>query len=130
VGAGAGRPRAGRTLPWPGRARPVRQAIERVAALGLVTFKRKLARDPLVTLPNPYTRFLLCRLLFVPLTALEWIRSRDCEIRGGEVGSIAWLEPKTKVKPNRVKRFWFDFKFYQSVPRVFLRHFVIWTLWF
>jgi hypothetical protein len=28
---GAGRPRAGRALPWPVRARPVRQAIEHVA---------------------------------------------------------------------------------------------------
>jgi hypothetical protein len=30
---------------------------------------------------------------------------------------------------NHVKRFWFDFKLLQSVPRVFWRHFDIWTLW-
>jgi hypothetical protein len=40
VGAGAGRPRAGRTLQWPVRARPVRQGIEHVAAFSLVIFKR------------------------------------------------------------------------------------------
>jgi hypothetical protein len=40
------------------------------------------------------------------------------------------VEPEAKVKPNCVKQFWFDFKFGQSVPKVFLRHFVIWTLWF
>jgi hypothetical protein len=39
VGAGWGRPRAGRALPRPVRARPVRQAIEHVASLGLVIFK-------------------------------------------------------------------------------------------
>jgi hypothetical protein len=32
-----------------------------------------LARNLLVTLPNPCTQFVLCRLLFVSLTALEWI---------------------------------------------------------
>jgi hypothetical protein len=37
---GAGRPRAGHALPRPVRARPVRQAIEHVASLGLVIFKR------------------------------------------------------------------------------------------
>jgi hypothetical protein len=37
---GAGQPRAGRALPWPVRARPVMQAIEHVASLGLVIFKR------------------------------------------------------------------------------------------
>jgi hypothetical protein len=70
---GAGQLRAGHALPRPVRARPVRQAIERVASLGLVIFKCQLARDLLVTLPNPCTQFLRCRLLFVSLTALEWI---------------------------------------------------------
>jgi hypothetical protein len=37
---GARRPRAGRALPRPVRALPVRQAIEHVASLGLVIFKR------------------------------------------------------------------------------------------
>jgi hypothetical protein len=37
---GAGQPRAGRALPWLVRARPVRQAIEHMASLGLVIFKR------------------------------------------------------------------------------------------
>jgi hypothetical protein len=36
---GAGQPRVGRALPRPVRARPVRQAIEHVASLGLVIFK-------------------------------------------------------------------------------------------
>jgi hypothetical protein len=40
VGAGRVDRTRGRTLPWTARARPVTQAIERVAALGLVTFKR------------------------------------------------------------------------------------------
>jgi hypothetical protein len=80
---GAGRPCAGRALPQQVRARPVRQAIERVASFGLVIFKCQFARDLLVILRNPYTRFLLCRLLFVSLTALEWIRSWICEIQGG-----------------------------------------------
>jgi hypothetical protein len=31
---------AGRALQWPGHARPVRQGIERMAAFGLVIFKR------------------------------------------------------------------------------------------
>jgi hypothetical protein len=30
----------GRVLPWPVHARPIRQAIEHVASLGLVIFKR------------------------------------------------------------------------------------------
>jgi hypothetical protein len=37
---GAGRPRVGRALPRLVHARPVRQAIEHVASLGLVIFKR------------------------------------------------------------------------------------------
>jgi hypothetical protein len=37
---GARRPRAGHVLSWPVRAQPVRQAIEHVASLGLVIFKR------------------------------------------------------------------------------------------
>jgi hypothetical protein len=37
---GAGRPHAGHALPRPVRARPVTQAIEHVASLVLVIFKR------------------------------------------------------------------------------------------
>jgi hypothetical protein len=75
---GVGQPRVGRALPRQVRAWSVRQAIERVALLGLVVFKCQLARDLLVTLPNPCTRFLLCRLLFVSLTTLE--RSWVCRL--------------------------------------------------
>jgi hypothetical protein len=125
----AGQPHAGRALPRPVHAWPMRQAIERMASLGLVVFKCQLACDLLVTLPNPYTLFLLCRLLFVSLTALEWIRSRICEIRGGEVGFVARLKTETKVESNRVKRFLFDFKLYQSMFKVIWRHFHIWVLW-
>jgi hypothetical protein len=55
AGLRAGQPCAGCALSRPVCARPVRQAIERVASLGLVVFKCQLARDRLVTLPNPYT---------------------------------------------------------------------------
>jgi hypothetical protein len=123
-----GRPHAGRALPRPVHARPVRQAIERVASFGLVVFKCQLAHDLLVTLPNPCTRFLLCRLLFVSLTALEWIGSWICEIRVGEVGFVAPQKTETKVKSKHVKRFLFDFKLCESMFKVIWRHFHIWVL--
>jgi hypothetical protein len=45
-----------------------------------------------------------------------------------EDSSVSTVQTETKPMSNRVKRFWFDFKLLQSVPRVFWRHFDIWTL--
>jgi hypothetical protein len=105
------------------------QASDRTrGTFGLVIFKCQMARDLLVILPNPYTRFLLCRLLFVSLTSLEWIRSWICEIRGGEDGFVARLKTETKVESKRVKWFLFDFKLCQSMFKVIWHHFQIWVL--
>jgi hypothetical protein len=63
----------GRLLQWLVRARPVRQGIEHVAAIGLVIFKHQLAHDLLITIQYPCTRYLPCRLPFVSHAVLEWI---------------------------------------------------------
>jgi hypothetical protein len=122
---GAGQPHAAATSP-----RSASEASDRMR--GIARSGRlhcQLAHNLLVILPNPCTLFLLCRLLFDSLTALEWIGSRICEIQGGEVGFVARLKTEIKVESNCVKWFLFDFKLCQSMFKVIWRHFHIWVLW-
>jgi hypothetical protein len=45
-------------------------------------------------------------------------------ILGCQVGIVSRVAPETNLVPNHVKQFWFDFKLYPGVPRVFWCHFV------
>jgi hypothetical protein len=50
------------------------------------------------------------------------------EIWWRQVSGVDTVHPATKLMSNRVKRFWFGFKFFRGVPWVIYLLFVIWTL--
>ena len=66
---------------------------------------------------------------FLSCVSPEWRYGLGEKIWWPEDSSVSTVQTETKPVSSRVKRFWFDFKLHQSVPRVFWRHFDIWTLW-
>jgi hypothetical protein len=65
---------------------------------------------------------------YLSYVSSKWRYGRVWKIWWHQVRSDWNVQPKTKPMSIHVKRFWFEFKFYQSVPRVFWRSFVNWTM--
>ena len=66
--------------------------------------------------------------VFLSCVSPEWRYVSGEKIWWPEDSSVSTVQTETKLVSSRVKRFGFDLKLFQSVPRVFWRHFDICTL--
>jgi hypothetical protein len=97
--------------------------------LFLLLFKCLLVDQMCISCQQSCVLSLHCAKGSLSCVSPEWRYGLVGKIWWCEVSSVYTTQPETKPMPNCIKRFWFDFKLHQSVPRVFWCHFDIWTLW-
>jgi hypothetical protein len=96
--------------------------------LFLLLFKRPLVDQTCISCQRSCVSSLHRAKGSLSCVSPEWRYGLGGKIWWCEVSSVCTIQPETKPMPNRVKRFWFDFKLHQSVPRLFWHHFDIWTV--